>query len=41
MKNGACYLQKLKEQNPKKINDFRLNFMGLENSIAHYRQSLL
>ena len=27
--------------NPEKINSFKLNFMGLENSIAHYRETLL
>jgi nucleoside-diphosphate-sugar epimerase len=27
--------------NPEKINNFRLNLMGLENSIEHYRDSLL
>jgi len=26
--------------NPEKINDFKLNLMGLENSIEHYRESL-
>jgi nucleoside-diphosphate-sugar epimerase len=27
--------------NPEKINSFKLNFIGLENSIAHYRETLL
>ena len=27
--------------NPEKVNNFKLNFMGLENSINHYRESLL
>ena len=26
--------------NPEKVNNFKLNFMGLENSINHYRESL-
>jgi hypothetical protein len=26
--------------NPEKLNDFKLNFIGLENSIEHYRQLL-
>jgi nucleoside-diphosphate-sugar epimerase len=26
--------------NPEKVNNFKLNFMGLENSITHYRDSL-
>jgi|688.fasta_scaffold274808_2 nucleoside-diphosphate-sugar epimerase len=27
--------------NPEKINSFKLNFIGLENSITHYRETLL